>query len=113
MFQGDDKLGFWDTCWPCFNCKNLSVLRQYKLQQVRSHLSLKHDIFPDSVNVEELKQQLLPSVTSFVTKDPLLCFPESQRCDSIRVPSHVLRTNFSLDLELLCFQASGGVLCAC
>lgn len=52
MFQGDNKLGFWDTCWPCFNYRNLSLLRLYKLQQVRSHLSLKHDMFPDSVNLK-------------------------------------------------------------
>lgn len=51
-FQGDNKLGFGDTCWPCFNYRNQSLLRQYKLQQIGAHLSPKHDIFPDSVNMK-------------------------------------------------------------
>lgn len=32
--QGDDKLGFWDTCWPYFNCRTLRLLKQYKLHQI-------------------------------------------------------------------------------
>ena len=51
--QGDEKLGFWDTCWPCFNCKNLSVLKTVHISTDSISLGYEIQHFADSVNYEE------------------------------------------------------------